>query len=55
MEVVPLPTNTTTPTGTRTGPSPLDPLVISLFGVVGVVWLVAVIFIIRDYRKRRNA
>jgi len=33
----------------------LDPLVISLFGVVGVVWRVAVIFIFRDYRKWRNA
>ena len=53
VEVVP--TNTTTPTVSSTGPDPLGPLRISLFGAVGVVWFVAVIFIFRDYRKRRNA
>ncbi len=53
VEVVP--TNTTTPTVPNTGPDPLDPLRISLFGAVGVVWFVAVIFIFCDYRNRRNA
>ncbi len=55
VEVVPLPTNTTTPTGTSTGPSPLDPYTLTLLGAAGVAWFVAVIFIIRDYRKGRNA
>ncbi len=41
VEVVPLPTNTTTPTGKSTGPNPLEPLRISLFGVVGVVFILS--------------
>ncbi len=44
VEVLPLPTN-----------SPLDPYVITLYGAAGVAWVVAVTFIIRDYRKRKNA
>ena len=51
VEVLPLPTNTTA----STGPSLLDPYVITLYGAAGVAWVVAVTFIIRDYRKRKNA
>ncbi len=51
VEVLPLPTNTTA----STGPSSLDPYVITLYGAAGVAWVVAVTFIIRDYRKRKNA
>ncbi|MHA1614078.1 MAG: hypothetical protein ACTSW7_03780, partial [Candidatus Thorarchaeota archaeon] len=49
VEVLPLPTNTST------GSSLLDPYVITLYGAAGVAWVVAVTFIISDYRKRKNA
>ncbi len=54
VEVLPLPTNSTTPTGTSTEPIPLNPYTLTLLGAAGVAWVVAVIFIFRDYRKRKN-
>lgn len=48
----PLPTNTTPTSNTNTEP---NLYVLSMYGAAGVAWFVAVIFIFRDYRKRRNA
>jgi hypothetical protein len=54
VEVLPLPIDTTTLPSTSTGPNPLNPLVITLYGAAGVAWFVAVLFIFRDYRNRRD-
>jgi hypothetical protein len=55
VEVLPLSTDTITSPTTDTGPGPLSPLTIALFGAVGVVWVVAVVFMYRDYRGRKTA